>query len=184
MKPVLIFLLLSVSAMAQTNLALNKMTTVSGSSSSANPGQLAVDGNLTTGWSSNMADSAWMIVDLGSVQTVGGVTILWGANFGAAYNLLGATNCTGVTPATCNFTTALGVTGGGSGTSSDVFAAIQARYILFQGVARSGASYQINEFQVYAPAITPPAGNTITIPTGCAVTVTGNTMTITLGSTK
>jgi hypothetical protein len=47
----------------------------------------AVDGNLTTRWSSAFTDEAWIAVDLGAAQTVYGVVLHWEAAYGAWYEI-------------------------------------------------------------------------------------------------
>ena len=51
------------------------------------PANLAVDGNMQTRWSSEFADSQWLLIDLESVQDVTGLTIYWEAAFCKAYDI-------------------------------------------------------------------------------------------------
>ncbi|MFD2880514.1 discoidin domain-containing protein [Paenibacillus rhizoplanae] len=49
--------------------------------------ELAVDGNLSTRWSSNATDNEWLSVDLGSVRTLGRIIINWEAAAGRIYDI-------------------------------------------------------------------------------------------------
>jgi hypothetical protein len=80
-------------ACGTTNLALNKTVTAS-SSQSGLPATNAVDGNTTTRWSSDWADPQWIQVDLGSSQTLCGVTLNWEAAYARNYTVQISTNAT------------------------------------------------------------------------------------------
>ncbi|BDZ41352.1 hypothetical protein GCM10025865_06510 [Paraoerskovia sediminicola] len=51
------------------------------------PSANAVDGNNETRWSSAASDDEWLQVDLGSVQEICGVDILWEGAYGKAYTI-------------------------------------------------------------------------------------------------
>ena len=79
-KPMKLFFILltliSMSVNAQ-NIALNKLTFTSSVESNALLGSLAVDGNLTTRWSSSWNDNQWIYVDLGTQYNLTGCKIIW-----------------------------------------------------------------------------------------------------------
>ncbi len=60
-----------------TNLALNKTATASSLENASYPAADAVDGNLSTRWSSAFSDPQWLEVDLGSTQTICQVVLNW-----------------------------------------------------------------------------------------------------------
>src|SRR5262245_16383204 len=70
------------------NLALNKpVVTSSVQSGSSFTGNLAVDGNYSTRWSSASSDAQWMYVDLGSQYNISRVKITWETALGKNYNI-------------------------------------------------------------------------------------------------
>ncbi len=57
------------------NLALNRPTTSSGNENDGLGPQYAVDGNLTTRWSSAFVDPSWIQIDLGTPQSINEVVL-------------------------------------------------------------------------------------------------------------
>ena len=51
------------------------------------PASNAVDGSLTTRWSSAFSDPQWLEVDLGATHTISQVTIDWEAAYATAFQL-------------------------------------------------------------------------------------------------
>ncbi len=47
----------------------------------------AIDGNSSTGWSSNSMDNEWIYVDFGAPSTFNAVILNWGASFGRQYEI-------------------------------------------------------------------------------------------------
>ncbi|HEX6968093.1 MAG TPA: discoidin domain-containing protein, partial [Micromonosporaceae bacterium] len=60
-----------------TNVALGKAASASSVENASFPAANAVDGNTGTRWSSGFSDPQWLEVDLGSSQSVCGVTLNW-----------------------------------------------------------------------------------------------------------
>jgi len=60
-----------------TNIALHQPTTASSLENATFPAANATDGNTGTRWSSTFSDPQWLEVDLGSVQTICQVTLMW-----------------------------------------------------------------------------------------------------------
>jgi len=48
----------------------------------------AIDGNMSTRWSSQSSDPQWFKIDLGEVKNVTGVTLKWEAAYGKKYSIL------------------------------------------------------------------------------------------------
>jgi hypothetical protein len=150
-----------------TNLALNQPVTASSSTSSSFTPQMAVDGNTSTYWESS--DGAgypqWITVDLGSVQSIGSITLdlppssAWNTRT-ETLSVLGSTDNTTfsqiVASAGYTFNPATGNTATislPSGTST--------RYLRLNFTANTGwSAAQLSEFQVF------PGGGT----TGSALT--------------
>ncbi len=144
------------------NLALNKAPKSSGDENTTvyGPGS-ALDGNLTSRWSSAFADAEWLQVDLGSVQPVGQVILRWERAYGVKYQILTSTD--GVTFGTPVFTQTSGL----GGSENITFPAVNARYIRMNGQLRSTAyGYSLWEMEVYGPVaptiVTAPVAQTAT----------------------
>jgi len=71
------------------NLARGKALTASSTSEHGGPVEAAVDGDPTTMWWSDKKepDPQWLMVDLGSAQTVGGVSVCWWKAYARSYNI-------------------------------------------------------------------------------------------------
>lgn len=72
-----------------TNLARGKPVTASSTSPHGGPPEEAVDGDPNTMWWSDKAqpDPQWLKVDLGSIQTVGAVAVLWWKPYAKSYTV-------------------------------------------------------------------------------------------------
>jgi hypothetical protein len=67
------------------NLSLNKPAYAS--STTHGEVSLVTDGKSDTRWAAAVADNEWIYIDLGSVQSIGGVRLDWEASYGKAYKL-------------------------------------------------------------------------------------------------
>ena len=80
------------------NLALHMATTASSQYSAAYQPAYATDGDPSTRWAVSSADrsrpDSWLEVDLGTVQTVNEVVILWESAYGTAYKIQVSTDGT------------------------------------------------------------------------------------------
>jgi beta-glucosidase-like glycosyl hydrolase len=138
-----------------TNVAQGKAATAS-SVSAGNSAALAVDGNAGTRWESAYADPQWLQVDLGSSQSVCGVTINW--ETAAAKNFTLQVSTDGTT-----WTAAYTTTGGAGGNQAYPVSGT-ARYVRMNGTARTtGYGYSIWELQVFVSGASP---TTSASPTG------------------
>jgi alpha-L-fucosidase 2 len=123
------------------NLALHQPV-IASSVADNSPAAQAVDGDPTTRWSSGHADSEWLSVDLGSVQSLTGARLLWESAYGKAYKIQVSTDGT-------SWIDAYATTNGGGGVESVSFTA-SGRYVRMQGVQRATAyGYSLWELEVY-----------------------------------
>src|ERR1700744_5381582 len=70
-----------------TNLGLNQPVTVSSLESATYPGAQAVDGSMSTRWSSAFSDPQYIYVDLGAVEDVCQVNLYWEAAYATAFHI-------------------------------------------------------------------------------------------------
>ena len=138
------------------NLALNKEVSASSTDGGKVP-ENAVDGNEGTMWQGDSADGEYFQVDLGSVQAVNTVNILWEAAYAEKYEI--QVSVDGETWET------VAKESGMAGWMTSSFAAVNARYVRMQGVQRGTQyGYGIKEFEVYgalqatAPIVSPISG--------------------------
>src|ERR1700755_2524690 len=130
---------------ATTALALNKTATSSSTESAAYPAANAVDGNTGTRWSSAFSDPQWLEVDLGSSQSIGGVTLNWEAAYATSFQIQTSADGT-------NWTSIYSTTTGTGGTQT-LSVSGTGRYIRVYGTARAtGYGYSLWEFGVYGAA--------------------------------
>ena len=131
---------------AGTNLAKGRTTTASSYQPTGTNGpQLpayATDGDYGTRWASEWVDTAWLQVDLGSVQSFNHVQLAWEAAYATGYAI--QTSNDGTTWTTIYATTS------GNGGFDDLGIAGSGRYVRMNGTARAtGYGYSLWEFGVY-----------------------------------
>ncbi|AEV85853.1 hypothetical protein ACWT_4834 [Actinoplanes sp. SE50] len=129
-----------------TNLAKGRPATASGyQPTGINGPQLpsyAVDGDYGTRWASEWVDTAWLQVDLGSVQSFDHVNLAWEAAYATAYQI--QTSNDGTT-----WTTAYATTTGDGGFDNLAING-SGRYVRITNTARATAyGYSLYEFGVY-----------------------------------
>jgi beta-glucosidase len=151
---VLACLLLASSPLLAQNLALGKNALAS---STVQPASNAFDGNSGTRWESNSTDLQYIIVDLGSVQSIDRIRLSWEAALGKNFTLdisnVGAApsdaNWTNVVNGT--WTTAVTTVNNTSTTNDFPNLGKTGRYVRMNGTARAtGYGYSLYEFAVYA----------------------------------
>ncbi|WP_406085228.1 family 20 glycosylhydrolase [Micromonospora zamorensis] len=131
-------------AVATGNLATNRPVTASSTETASFPASAAVDGDISTRWSSAYTDPSWIQVDLGSSQELSRVALRWEAAYARAYQIQTSTNGT-------TWSTAVTVTAGDGGTDEHLVNTT-ARYVRMQGTARATTfGYSLWEFEVYGP---------------------------------
>ena len=127
------------------NLALNKLVTCSSVEAGTNPTPCsnAVDGNLSTRWSSLFSDPQWVYVDLGAPNTIGRVVLRWEAAYASAFQI--QTSNDGA-----NWATIQSVSGNTS-TLNDINVAGSGRFVRVYATSRATAyGYSLYEFEVYS----------------------------------
>ncbi len=124
------------------NIALNQPATTSSVQSSSYPATAAVDGDLTTRWSSAYSDPQWITMDLGSVQNITRVRLNWETASAESYSIQ-------LSPDNTNWTTVYTTTNG-PGSINDLAALGSGRYVRMYGTQRNTAyGYSLWEFEVY-----------------------------------
>ena len=135
-----------------TNLALNRPVVASSTESTTHSASNAVDGNMSTRWSSNFSDPQWIYVDLGSSRAISQVKLIWEAASGRNYVVEGSN--------VSDFSTKITLvtrTNMPDGARTDDFTGLSGsfRYIRMYGTVRTTQyGYSLFEFEVYG-ATTP-----------------------------
>jgi beta-glucosidase len=124
------------------NIALDQPATASSLQSSSYPASAAVDGDLTTRWSSASSDPQWITVDLGSVQNIARVRLNWETASAKSYSIQLSTN-------NSTWTTVYSTTNG-PGSINDLAALGSGRYVRLY-VTQRNTTYgdSLWEFEVY-----------------------------------
>ncbi|HVR60574.1 MAG TPA: discoidin domain-containing protein [Polyangia bacterium] len=105
----------------------------------------AIDGNMTTRWSSAFSDPQWLTVDFGATYPVGRVVINWEAAYATAYQLQ-------VSNDNATWTTIKAVTAGDGGTDDWTGLIGSGRYLRMNGTKRvTQYGYSIFEIKAYTP---------------------------------
>ncbi|WP_433307732.1 discoidin domain-containing protein [Actinoplanes sp. CA-030573] len=129
-----------------TNLAKGKTTTASTYQPTGTNGpqlpQYATDGDYGTRWASEWVDTAWLQVDLGSVQSFNHVQLAWEAAYATGYQVQTSSDGS-------NWTTVYS-TSSGDGGFDDLNISGSGRYVRVNGTSRAtGYGYSLWEFGVY-----------------------------------
>ena len=113
------------------------------------PASAAVDGDITSRWSSAFRDPQWLEVDLGAATSVDRVVLRWENAYATAFQIQ-------LSPDGASWTTVYSTAGGAGGTQT-ITVAGQGRYVRMYGTARATQyGYSLWEFQVYGT----PGGDT------------------------
>jgi hypothetical protein len=129
---------------AARNVAAGKPVIVSSAESAALGGSLAVDGRLSSRWSSGFSDNEWIQVDLGSVLPLSSVELAWENAYGRAFTV--QTRNSAEEPWRTLVTE-------NAGTGGDAAYPVKAsgRYVRMLGAQRSGPyGYSLHEFRVFS----------------------------------
>jgi hypothetical protein len=129
-----------------TNLAKGKTATASSYQPTGTNGaqlpQYAVDGDYGTRWAGEWVDSAWLQVDLGSVQSFNHVQLAWEAAYAKAYRIE-------VSNDGSNWSQVY-ATSSGNGGFDDLNLSGSGRYVRVTGTTRATSyGYSLWEFGVY-----------------------------------
>lgn len=135
---------ITVSNGSSSNLALNKNVTVSGNENGVTmPGSAAVDGDISTRWSSAFEDPSWIYVDLGARYNISEVKITWENAKGKDY-LVQVADTVG------NWHNLKTITGNNDLINDHTGLTGAGRYVQIYGTARTtGYGYSIFELEVY-----------------------------------
>lgn len=126
------------------NIALGKNAASSGDETSGLGPQNAVDGDMTTRWSSAFSDQQWIRVDLGETVDLDSVVLFWQAAFGKEYAIQVSNDST-------NWKEVYHQSNGAGGTEKTPNVNTAARYVRMSGIKRAtGYGYSLLEFQIYA----------------------------------
>ncbi|MCR8641140.1 discoidin domain-containing protein [Paenibacillus sp. N1-5-1-14] len=130
------------------NLALGKPAVASSVEAAGFEAAKAFDGNATTRWASvEGSDPQWIYVDLGSIQTINNVKLIWEAAYGKKYKIQVSTDSSAPT----NWVDVFSTTVGDGGTDTISFADKPARYVRMYGTGRGTAyGYSLFTFEVSA----------------------------------
>ncbi|MDB6019213.1 MAG: coagulation factor 5/8 type domain protein [Pedosphaera sp.] len=151
-----------VGAASTRDLALNQPAYASSIESGSYPAGNAVDGNLSTRWSSQYADPQWIYVDLGTNFDVNGVVLTWEAAAAKSYQIQVSTNG-------ANWSTVYSTTNGAGGTERINFPSMTARYVRLYGITRlTSYGYSLFAFQVFG----------MSLPLKLEMTKTGNALSL------
>ncbi|MBN1893685.1 glycoside hydrolase family 3 C-terminal domain-containing protein [bacterium] len=125
------------------NLALNKSVTVSSVEREGLEGGMAVDGDMSTRWSSAFSDPQWIKLDLGEATAIDQVLLFWETAYAKEYKIQVSNDGLG-------WTTQADVTAGDGGIDRlDIRAS--GRYVRMLGIKRATEwGYSLWEFQVLA----------------------------------
>ncbi|WP_084469845.1 polysaccharide lyase family 8 super-sandwich domain-containing protein [Jiangella gansuensis] len=125
---------------ASVNRALAAPVTASGSSG-GRPGAVT-DGSMETRWSANSSDTAWVQVDLGSVQPIRTVRLWWEASYAKQYVIQ-------VSDDGRTWRDAYATSGSGSDGGIDLVEVDEtARYVRMQTVARSSTQWGVSLWEL------------------------------------
>jgi fibronectin type 3 domain-containing protein len=106
------------------------------------PASNAVDGNLSTRWSSAFSDPQWLEADLGATHAISKVVLYWEAAYATAFQIQTSNDGT-------NWTTIYSTTTGPGGTQT-LSVTGSGRYVRMYGTKRAtGYGYSLWEFQVF-----------------------------------
>jgi fibronectin type 3 domain-containing protein len=123
-------------------LSQGKPATASSLQAAGYPAADAVDGNLSTRWSSAFSDPQWLEVDLGATHAISQVVLSWENAYATAFQIQESADGT-------TWTTIYSTTTGTGGTQT-LNVTGSGRYVRMYGTARAtGYGYSLWEFQVY-----------------------------------
>jgi F5/8 type C domain/Cellulase (glycosyl hydrolase family 5) len=143
------------SAATAPDLALSRPTVASSVYSSSYPASAAVDGSLSTRWSSSFSDPQWIYVDLGATYKINEVVLNWETAYGKAYQIQVSTNAV-------NWTTIYSTTTGTGGVNTLTGLSGTGRYVRMYGTVRGTRwGYSLWKMSVYSVSATPTLTSTV-----------------------
>jgi hypothetical protein len=125
-----------------TDLGLNRPATTSSTEAVGTPAADAFDGNTGTRWSSAFSDPQWLEADLGSTQSICGVSLNWETAYATAFQIQTSND-------NATWTTIYSATTG-TGGIQNLTVSGSGRYIRMYGTTRATPyGYSLWEFDVY-----------------------------------
>jgi beta-glucanase (GH16 family) len=150
----------TVTVIQKINIALQKSVTVSSVEEQYN-GDLAVDGDYETRWSSLFEDPQWIYVDLGMPYAIDQVVLVWEAASARAYEIQLSDDASNWNPVYS--------TTSGDGNTETLDVAGQGRFIRMYATSRNSEyGYSLFEFEVYGE---PAGGDDDTPPTNLSASL-------------
>jgi len=135
-----------------TNLALHRPAVASSEFGAQYAASFAVDGDVSTRWSSQFSDPQWIYVDLGQTYAISEVVLRWETAFGADYQVQVSNDASA-------WTTIRTVTGGDGGVDDLTGLSGTGRYVRIYGTRRGTEwGYSLWEFEVYGTPSSSPGG--------------------------
>ena len=105
----------------------------------------AVDGSLSTRWSSAFADPQWITVDLGASKPISRVLLTWQSSYAKDYQIR-------ISNDNANWTTIKSVVGGDGGVDDLTGLSGSARFVQMYGTKRAKTfGYSLYEIQIFSP---------------------------------
>lgn len=140
-----------VKAFSDVNLALNKPVTASGYENDGTTPKNAVDGDLTTRWSSRHQDNEWITVDLENCYRLTQVRLVWEAAYATSFDIEVSTDGE-------DFTVVKTVTGAQGGTQTHDIRinneAVEAQFVrIYCKKRNTGYGSSLWELEVYGVAL-------------------------------
>jgi beta-mannanase len=133
----------TVTALSGENIAYQRTITATSTQSDDYKPEYAVDANGESRWASQSYDNQNLIVDLWSVQTVGGVKIAWEDAYASQFQVQVSTD-------NQNWQTVYENYSATGGTQEIPFSAVQARYVKIYLIKRATEyGFSIYEFEIY-----------------------------------
>ncbi len=127
------------------NIAQNKPVTVSSIEAPQYAGEYAVDGNRGTRWSSQFSDPQFIYVDLGSIQHVEQVNLIWEYAYGKEYSVE-------ISNDAVNWETVFYETNG-DGAVDRIYFTADCKYVRMYGLRRGTVyGYSLYEFEIFPVA--------------------------------
>ncbi|MDB5357034.1 MAG: uncharacterized protein JWN24_3487 [Phycisphaerales bacterium] len=129
------------------NLTYRMATVVSSPTPINTAGAGAVDGSLSTAWTSGANGTQSIYTDLGATYDVTRVKLTWGSNYASAYQLQVSN-----TPTVETSWRTISTMAGGTGGVNDGGVSGNGRYVRLRATAGNGSNYSLEEFEVYGTA--------------------------------
>jgi hypothetical protein len=140
-------------ATTDIGLLLTGTITASSTNGTTNTPAKAGDGNTGTRWESRWnSNNEWLKIDLGSIQSIGGVKIIWEGAYASAYQVQTSND-------DASWTIVRNVTAGDGGTDDFTGLTASGRFVRMLGIARKTPTYAYG-YSIYEMQISAGSGGT------------------------